>query len=65
MLDHIVNFSKIRHEDGCPTPNSDPYWHKLHEIADNIDMKYTPAEGVRLPDIWNNWRHKMTADELE
>jgi hypothetical protein len=65
MVDHIVNYTKIKHEADCPTPSSDPYWHKLHEIADNINMKYTPEEGIRPPEIWNDWRHKMTADELE
>lgn len=65
VVDHFFNFQRVKHESDCPTHYADSYWHKLHEIAGNINAVYTPAEGPRLPDLWNDWRHQWTPLELE
>jgi hypothetical protein len=57
VLDHIGSYATIKHESDCPTQTQQPYWYKLHEIADNVNMKYQPEEGPKLPDLWCDWRH--------
>lgn len=57
VLDNIANYSEIKHEPDCPTTASQPYWYKLHEIANNVNIKYQPADGPKIPDMWNDWRH--------
>lgn len=28
-------------------------------------MKYEPIEGIKMPELWKDWRHKTTAEEFE
>jgi len=55
----------VKHEPDCPTRSADAYFHKMHEISDNINVKFNPAKAVPHPDPWNDWRHQWTAKDLE
>lgn len=55
----------MKHEPDCPTRSADAYFHKMHEISDNINVKFNPANAVPHPDPWNDWLHQWTAKDLE
>jgi hypothetical protein len=65
VFDHIMMFTRVKHEQECPTPFCEPAWNSFHDRGQNFEIKYTPMYGPKIPDQWRNWRKQTTAKDFE
>lgn len=50
VVDHLLQYSKVKHEKECPTQTHEPLWTQFHQAGNNIDMKYSLLDGISFPE---------------
>ena len=63
VLDTLCSTNDIKCETDCPTPTIKSFFTEFMERGDNKLDKFTPEEGISLPEHWWKWNSAVSIEE--